>query len=448
MQKPSIPEGVRDFSPEQVFKRNYLFDVIKKVFLKYGFQPIETPTMEKLSTLTGKYGEEGDRLLFKILNNGDFLAKANKEALETMNSNKLVASIADRGMRYDLTVPFARYVVMHQNEIAFPFKRYQIQPVWRADRAQRGRYREFYQCDVDVVGSNSLLYEAELVQIYDEVFRELDLNVVIKVNNRKILEGIAEAIGAKEQFMDMTVAIDKLDKIAWEGVEKELIQRGFEAASIQKLQNILAIKDLATLKVHFAQSEIGLKGIAELEAFHKYLDKSTLTNEMAFDITLARGLTYYTGCIFEVSSKDAKMGSIGGGGRYDDLTGIFGLKGVSGVGVSFGAERIFDIMEELGKFPTENQNQVKVFFVAEGEAQHLFAFECVTALRKAGINADIYPEAAKFKKQMEYVLKRNFEYVAIIEQEELEAKKVKFRNMKTKAQEILTLDELIEKIKQ
>lgn len=448
MQKPSIPEGVRDFSPEQVFKRNYLFDVIKKVFLKYGFQPIETPTMEKLSTLTGKYGEEGDRLLFKILNNGDFLAKANKEALETMNSNKLAASIADRGMRYDLTVPFARYVVMHQNEIAFPFKRYQIQPVWRADRAQRGRYREFYQCDVDVVGSNSLLYEAELVQIYDEVFRELDLNVVIKVNNRKILEGIAEAIGAKEQFMDMTVAIDKLDKIAWEGVEKELIQRGFEAASIQKLQNILAIKDLATLKVHFAQSEIGLKGIAELEAFHKYLDKSTLTNEVAFDITLARGLTYYTGCIFEVSSKDAKMGSIGGGGRYDDLTGIFGLKGVSGVGVSFGAERIFDIMEELGKFPTENQNQVKVFFVAEGEAQHLFAFECVTALRKAGINADIYPEAAKFKKQMEYVLKRNFEYVAIIEQEELEAKKVKFRNMKTKAQEILTLDELIEKIKQ
>lgn len=448
MQKPSIPEGVRDFSPEQVFKRNYLFDVIKKVFLKYGFQPIETPTMEKLSTLTGKYGEEGDRLLFKILNNGDFLAKANKEALETMNSNKLVASIADRGMRYDLTVPFARYVVMHQNEIAFPFKRYQIQPVWRADRAQRGRYREFYQCDVDVVGSNSLLYEAELVQIYDEVFRELDLNVVIKVNNRKILEGIAEAIGAKEQFMDMTVAIDKLDKIAWEGVEKELTQRGFEAASIQKLQNILAIKDLATLKVHFAQSEIGLKGIAELEAFHKYLDKSALTNEVAFDITLARGLTYYTGCIFEVSSKDAKMGSIGGGGRYDDLTGIFGLKGVSGVGVSFGAERIFDIMEELGKFPTENQNQVKVFFVAEGEAQHLFAFECVTALRKAGINADIYPEAAKFKKQMEYVLKRNFEYVAIIEQEELEAKKVKFRNMKTKAQEILTLDELIEKIKQ
>ncbi len=443
MSKPSIPEGVRDFSPEQVFKRNYLFDVIKKVFLKYGFQPIETPTMEKLSTLTGKYGEEGDRLLFKILNNGDFLAKANKDALADMNSTKLVSSIADRGMRYDLTVPFARYVVMHQNEIAFPFKRYQIQPVWRADRAQRGRYREFYQCDVDVVGSGSLMYEAELVQIYDEVFRDLDLNIVIKVNNRKILEGIADSVGARDKFIDMTVAIDKLDKIGWEGVTKELEQRGISADSVTKIQQILAVKTLTELKGFFAESEIGLKGIAELEQFHNYLDNSTLTNEVAFDITLARGLTYYTGCIFEVSSKDAKMGSIGGGGRYDDLTGVFGLKGVSGVGVSFGAERIFDIMEELDKFPKNNESQAKILFVAFDDASHLFAFQAVTQLRKAGINADIYPEAAKMKKQMEYANRRKFAYVAIVGEAEREANKIMLKNMVSGEQNLLSIDEVI-----
>lgn len=447
MSKPSIPEGTRDFGPNQVAKRNYIFDAIKKVFIKYGFQPLETPTMEKLSTLTGKYGEEGDRLIFKILNNGDFLSKANKEALDTMNSNKLISSISERGLRYDLTVPFARFVVMNQHNLAFPFKRYQIQPVWRADRPQRGRYREFYQCDVDVIGSNSLLYEAELVQIYDEVFAELGLNVIIKINNRKVLEGIAESVGARDKFMDMTVAIDKLDKIGIEGVEKELIERGIGQEAIEKIKQILTVKTLAELKPLFSNSEIGLKGIEELEMFHHYFDTSTPKNEVEFDITLARGLNYYTGCIFEVVAKDAKMGSIGGGGRYDDLTGVFGLKGMSGVGVSFGAERIYDIMEELNLFPSENQNQVKVFFIGVDEATHLFAFECVTKLRKAGINADIYPEAAKFKKQMEYVLKRDFEHVAIIEQEELEAQKVKFRNMRTKEQDILTLEELIEKIK-
>jgi histidyl-tRNA synthetase len=444
MSKPSIPEGTRDFGPEQVAKRNYIFDTIKKVFVKYGFAPLETPTMEKLSTLTGKYGEEGDRLIFKILNNGDFLSKANKEALETMNSTKLISSISERGLRYDLTVPFARFVVMNQHNLAFPFKRYQIQPVWRADRPQRGRYREFYQCDVDVIGSESLLYEAELVQIYDEVFAELKVNVVIKINNRKVLEGIAEAAGIKEKFMDMTVAIDKLDKIGMEGVEKELTERGIHTEAIEKIKNILTIKDLAALKPFFVNSEIGLKGIAELESFHRFFDVYEAKNDVEFDITLARGLNYYTGCIFEVAAKDAKMGSIGGGGRYDDLTGVFGLKNMSGVGVSFGAERIYDIMEELNLFPNDNLNPVKVLFMAHEEDTHLFGFQCVTQLRKAGINADIYPEPAKYKKQIEYALKRKFECIAIIEGEDLAAQKVKLRNLTTKEQRVLTVSEMIE----
>ena len=443
MSKPSIPEGTRDFGPEQVAKRNYIFVIIKKVFVKYGFQPIETPTMEKLSTLTGKYGEEGDRLLFKVLNNGDFLTKANKDALETMNSTKLISSISERGLRYDLTVPFARFVVMNQHNLAFPFKRYQIQPVWRADRPQRGRYREFYQCDVDVIGSESLLYEAELMQIYDEIFAELGLNVVIKINNRKVLEGIAEAAGVKEKFMDMTVAIDKLDKIGMEGVEKELTERGINQEAIEKIKTVLTVKDLATLKMHFANSETGLKGIAELENFHRFFDTYEAKNEVQFDITLARGLNYYTGCIFEVAAKDAKMGSIGGGGRYDDLTGVFGLKNMSGVGISFGAERIYDIMEELQLFPTENLNQAKVLFMAHEEDTHLFGFQCVTQLRKAGINADIYPEPAKYKKQIEYAIKRKFEYVAIIEAEELAIQKVRLRNMNTKEQQVLTMAEMV-----
>jgi histidyl-tRNA synthetase len=363
--------------------------------------------------------------------------------LANMNSNQLISSIADRGMRYDLTVPFARYVVMHQNDIAFPFKRYQIQPVWRADRAQRGRYREFYQCDVDVIGSTSLMYEAELVQIYDEIFHNLDLNVVIKVNNRKILEGIAEAAGIKDKFIDMTVAIDKLDKIAWEGVEKELSQREINNDAVAKIKEILAVKDLSSLKPFFATSEIGLKGIEELEQFHQYLDSSELYNKVSFEITLARGLNYYTGCIFEVESLDAKMGSIGGGGRYDDLTSVFGLKGVSGVGVSLGAERIFDIMEELDKFPKENANLAKVLFVSFDEKSHHFAFQSVSTLRKAGINADIYPEAAKMQKQMTYANRRGFAYVAIIGDAEREANKIMLKNMLTGEQQLLGIEEII-----
>ncbi|MEM8909447.1 MAG: ATP phosphoribosyltransferase regulatory subunit, partial [Bacteroidota bacterium] len=327
--KPSIPKGTRDFTPTQVFKRNYIFDTIKRVFIKYGYQPIETPTMENLSTLTGKYGEEGDKLLFKVLNNGDYLSKANAQALAERNSAQLTSSISKRGLRYDLTVPFARFVVMHQNDIAFPFKRYQIQPVWRADRPQKGRYQEFYQCDVDVVGSDSLMYEAELVQIYDEVFAELKVAVSIKINNRKILAGMAEAAGIAEQFKEMTVAIDKLDKVGIEGVKKELASKDIPSASIDKIEQMLGLNDLAALRELFANSETGLKGIAELETFYQYFDKQTAHNEVVFDITLARGLNYYTGCIFEVKAKDVQIGSIGGGGRYDDLTGVFGLKGVS-----------------------------------------------------------------------------------------------------------------------
>jgi histidyl-tRNA synthetase len=447
MSKPSIPEGVRDFSPIQVGKRTYIFDTIKKVFTKYGFQPIETPTFEKLSTLTGKYGDEGDKLLFKILNNGDFLAKANKDALAENNSTKLVSSIADRGLRYDLTVPFARYVVMHQNDIAFPFKRYQIQPVWRADRPQRGRYREFYQCDVDVVGSPSLMYEAELVQIYDQVFNQLNLPVVIKVNNRKILEGIAEAAGIKDQFMTMTVAIDKLDKVGIEGVEKELTERGIDASAIEKIKTILFIKELSVLKDLFQDSPTGLKGIEELEIFHSYLDMQATTNEVEFDITLARGLSYYTGCIFEVAAKGIKMGSIGGGGRYDDLTGIFGLKGVSGVGISFGADRIYDVLEELDLFPKDAVSNLSVLFVAMDDAAHKFAFSCVNKVRNAGINADIYPEPAKMQKQMKFANARNVAFVAIIGEAELEQQTVMLKNMITGEQAEMNVETLIAKLK-
>jgi histidyl-tRNA synthetase len=441
--KPSIPEGTRDFSPEQVFKRTYIFDTIKKVFTKYGYAPIETPTMEKLSTLTGKYGEEGDRLLFKILNNGDFLAKANKEAIAAGNSTKLISSISERGLRYDLTVPFARYVVMHQNDISFPFKRYQIQPVWRADRPQKGRYREFYQCDCDVVGSGSLMYEAELMQIYDEVFHNLKLNVVIKINNRKILEGIAEAAGIKAQFMDMTVAIDKLDKIGMEGVEKELITRGISNEAIEKIKQILEVRQLEPLKTLFANSPTGLKGIEELKTFHQYFDLFDTKNELLFDITLARGLNYYTGCIFEVQAKDAKMGSIGGGGRYDDLTGVFGLKGVSGVGISFGAERIYDVMDELQLFPSEMTKQLKVLFVAFDEATHLFAFQALTRLRQAGINADLYPEPTKLQKQMKYANARDVPYTALVGETEMDAQKVMLKDMVSGTQQLLSVEELI-----
>lgn len=443
MSKPSIPEGTRDFGPEVLAKRNYIFDTIRKVFVKYGFQPIETPTMEKLSTLTGKYGEEGDKLLFKILNNGDFLQKANQEALIDKNSSKLISSICERGLRYDLTVPFARYVVMHRNEITFPFKRYQIQPVWRADRPQKGRYREFYQCDADVVGAESLMHEAELVKIYDEVFSTLRLNVTIKVNNRKVLEGLAEVANISHQFMDMTIAIDKLDKIGMNGVKKELKERNIPEQSIEIIEKVLGSKSLSEISKILENSEIGKKGIEELKKFHTYLDPIGTKNEVQFDATLARGLNYYTGCIFEVVAKDTPMGSIGGGGRYDNLTGVFGLEGVSGVGISFGADRIYDVMETLKLFPNSTNNPLQVFMIGMDEASHLFAFECAEKLRSAGIVTDIYPEPAKIKKQMEYANKRNAQYVIVIGTDEMQTGVLTLKNMIDGSQEKMSLESII-----
>jgi histidyl-tRNA synthetase len=444
--KPSIPKGTRDFGPEEVVKRQYIFDIIRNTFVKFGYQPLETPVMEELSTLTGKYGDEGDKLVFKVLNNGDFLAKADETALADKNSNKVLPSISKRGLRYDLTVPFARYVVMNQHLISFPFKRYQIQPVWRADRPQKGRYQEFYQCDVDVVGSDSLMYEAELVQIYDEVFAKLGLKVAIKINNRKILFGMAEAAGIPKQFMDMTVAIDKLDKVGMEGVRDELRNKGVSEEAIANIETMLQTTSLAPLKTLFANSPTGLKGIEELERFHRYFDLSASINKVEFDVTLARGLSYYTGCIFEVVAEDVKMGSIGGGGRYDDLTGVFGLKGVSGVGVSFGAERIYDVMEELKLFPDNFQSKLKVILLAFDEASHLYAFKCLNDLRKADINADLYPTPAKFNKQMKYANDRKVPYVIVIGDKEMESGLLTFKDMQTGEQEHLPLKGIIDRL--
>lgn len=445
--KVGIPKGTRDFSPQQVNKRNYIFDTIKNVFVKYGYQPIETPTMEKLSTLTGKYGDEGDQLLFKVLNNGDFLLKADIEALETRDSAKLTPSISKRGLRYDLTVPFARYVVMYQNDIAFPFKRYQIQPVWRADRPQKGRYQEFYQCDVDVVGSDSLVCEAELAQIYDEVFAKLTLPVEIRINNRKILAGIAEVAGVTDEFASMTVAIDKLDKIGKEGVRKELSGRGISDDAIKKIEEVLAVQKLEELEPLLEKSEVGMKGIEEVKTVFQYLQVYQPGNEILFDVTLARGLNYYTGCIFEVQAKGVDMGSIGGGGRYDDLTGVFGLKDVSGVGVSFGAERIYDVMEELDLFPADDARDLKLLFLALDEKSHLFAFEQLAKVRTAGINAEIYPDPVKMKKQMKYANARGAQYVSIIGSQEMGSGKLSLKNMESGEQEMMTIDAIIEKLK-
>lgn len=439
--KPSIPKGTRDFTPEQIVKRNYIFDTVKSVFVKYGFQPIETPTMENLSTLTGKYGEEGDQLLFKILNSGDFL----KKATELDNAQKLTFQISEKGLRYDLTVPFARYVVMHQNEIAFPFKRYQIQPVWRADRPQRGRFREFYQCDVDIVGSDSLMYEADLVNIYDEVFTKLGINTTIKINNRKVLAGMAEAAGIPDKMIDMTVAIDKLDKIGIEGVRKEMQERGISDESIATIENILTIKTLTDLKAVFANgvSAIGEKGVEELETVFDLLSLSEQKNEVVFDITLARGLSYYTGCIFEVAANDVNVGSIGGGGRYDDLTGMFGLKGVSGVGVSFGAERIYLVMEELGLFPKDDSQNLKLLFVTFDNESFMYAYKALLKIRQSGINAELYPEPTKMKKQMKYADARNVPFVAIVGSEEMNEGVFAVKNMETGQQQKYDLTTLI-----
>lgn len=446
MQKPSLPEGTRDFGPEQVRKRTYIFDTIRSVFVRFGFQPLETPAMENLSTLTGKYGDEGDKLLFKILNNGDFLKEANAEALANRDSNKLIPSIAKRGLRYDLTVPFARYVVMNRGTLSFPFKRYQIQPVWRADRPQRGRYREFFQCDADVIGSDSLLYEAELTQIYDEAFALLGVPVIIKINNRKILFGIAEAAGITERFMDMTVAIDKLDKIGIEGVREELAERGISGKAISTIETILQTKDLPSLASVFSNSPTGMLGVEELSRVFRLLEKTGLTNDVRFDITLARGLTYYTGCIFEVAAKDFKMGSIGGGGRYADLTGVFGVPGLSGVGISFGADRIYDVMEGLGLFPETLAESVQIMLASFDESTFQYAFQCATKLRKGGVAAELYPEPGKLKKQFEYAAKRNIPFVAIVGETEMQTGTLMVKDQKTGEQKAMTAEELVGRI--
>ncbi|MFM2268520.1 MAG: hypothetical protein RL757_1961 [Bacteroidota bacterium] len=446
MSKPSIPRGTRDFSPPILARRDYIFETIKGIFQKYGFQGIETPALENLSTLTGKYGEEGDRLLFKVLNNGDFLSKANVEALESRNSAKLTLSISDRGLRYDLTVPFARFVVMHQNDLTFPFKRYQIQPVWRGDNPQHGRYREFFQCDADVVGSNSLVYEADLMRIYDEVFAKLNLPVVIKINNRKVLQGIAEAADCGDRFIEMTVAIDKLDKIGWDGVAAELKNRNFSDQNIAAIQQILTLNTLDLLETVAHKSENLKKGIEELKSVYEYFNMTASTNPLEFDITLARGLTYYTGCIFEVKAVGVAMGSIGGGGRYDDLTSVFGLKNMSGVGISFGADRIYDCLEKLNLFPENATNGLKVLFVAFDEAAHRFAYRSLLRVREAGICADIYPEPAKMKKQLDYANRRNVPFVVVVGEEEMTSGLLTLKNMVSGEQQKLDLLEIIKQI--
>ncbi len=442
--KPSIPKGTRDFLPNQVNKRKYIFNIIEGVFKKYAYKPIETPVMENLSTLTGKYGEEGDRLIFKVLNNGDFLAKADKEAIETGNSNRLIPSISKRGLRYDLTVPFARFVVMYQNEISFPFKRYQIQPVWRADRPQKGRYQEFYQCDVDVVGSDSLVYEAELMQIYQEVFAALKIPVTIKINNRKVLFGIAETAGVKELFVEMTTAIDKLDKIGEEGVVTEMTNRGIPSSSIDKIMAMLQIHDLDTLIANM-NSEEGKLGCEELKTVFALL-KDQGIDDLKFDISLARGLNYYTGCIFEVMCDEVKIGSIGGGGRYDNLTEVFGLKGVSGVGMSFGAARIYDVMEELDLFPKDVVQGMQVLIVSFDEAAFRYGFNVVSRLRKAGIASDIYPKPSKMKKQMKYANDLHVPFVVIIGDDEINSGKLTVKDMENGQQSSLDIESLISRI--
>jgi len=448
--KPSVPKGTRDFSPTEMVRRNFIFDTIKSVFRKYGYQQIETPSMEKLSTLTGKYGEEGDKLIFKILNNGDFLADGGVNAENiTADSKRLAPLIAEKALRYDLTVPFARYVVMHQNEIAFPFKRFQVQPVWRADRPQKGRYREFYQCDADVVGSDSLLNEAEFVLIYDEALSKLGLkDFTIKINNRKILTGIAEIIGKADNIIDLTVAIDKLDKIGFDGVVKELLDRGFAGADIEKIKPVILLEGtneekLESLRTALAASTTGLKGCDEIETVFNYIASCQLqTAGLELDITLARGLNYYTGAIFEVKTNQVSIGSIGGGGRYDDLTGMFGLKGLTGVGISFGADRIYDVMEDLSLFPPETAQSTRFLFCCFDKEGEKFALPILQKLRRRDVNAELYPAGAKLKKQLDYANNKNIPYVVIIGSEEIESGLLTLKNMETGVQEKRTVDQI------
>lgn len=456
--KPSLPKGTRDFSPKEMVKRNYIYDTIKTVFKKYGYAEIQTPSMENLQTLTGKYGDEGDKLIFKILNSGDYLAKVDETLLATRNSQLATSKLSEKALRYDLTVPFARYVVMHQSEIAFPFKRFQVQPVWRADRPQKGRYREFYQCDADVVGSTSLLNEAEFILIYHEALSNLGLkDFNIKINNRKILSGIAEIIGKPELIVDMTVAIDKLDKIGLDGVSKELIERGFTQADIEKLKPVILlegsnVEKLASLKSVLASSATGLKGIEEIETVFNYvsklvIDQSQLATTIQLDITLARGLNYYTGCIFEVKTNEVAMGSIGGGGRYDDLTGMFGLKDLTGVGISFGADRIYDVLEELNLFPTSAQQGTKVLISNFDENAELYALPLLQQLRETGIAAELYPASAKLKKQMSYADAKSIPYVILIGDEEMQSGLLTLKNMESGEQEKLAGAQIIQKLK-
>jgi histidyl-tRNA synthetase len=452
--KPSVPKGTRDFSPTEMVKRNFIFDTIKGVFRKYGYQQIETPSMENLSTLTGKYGEEGDKLIFKILNSGDFWndveSKKQKDVNFEYNAKSLVSIISEKALRYDLTVPFARYVVKHQNEITMPFKRFQVQPVWRADRPQKGRYREFYQCDADVVGSDSLLNEAEFVLIYDEALSKLGLkDFTIKINNRKILSGIAEIIDKADNIIDLTVAIDKLDKIGLDGVIKELMDRGFTADDIEKIKPVILLEGsnaekLESLRSALANSATGLKGCEELETVFNYIASCPLTTaNLELDITLARGLNYYTGAIFEVKTNEVAMGSIGGGGRYDDLTGMFGLKGLTGVGISFGADRIYDVMDELNLFPEATSQSTQLLICCFDKEGETFALPILQQLRKKEINAELYPAGAKLKKQLDYANNKNIPFTIIIGSEEIESGLLTIKNMQTGVQEKRSVDEII-----
>ncbi|MDP3180931.1 MAG: histidine--tRNA ligase [Bacteroidota bacterium] len=447
-QKPSIPKGTRDFSPAEMTNRNYIFDSIKSIFRLYGFQPIETPAMENLSTLMGKYGEEGDKLLFKILNSGDFAGNLSDQELLERNSIRLTNKISEKGLRYDLTVPFARFVVQYRNDISFPFKRYQIQPVWRADRPQKGRYREFYQCDVDIVGSDSLLNEMELVQIVDQVFAKLKINTVVKINNRKILAGIAEVMGAKDRIIDITVAIDKIDKIGLVKVNEELLEKGISKSAVDKLQPILHLsgsvrEKLAQLEKVISHSESGKKGIEEMRTLFAYLDTLELSAEIELDLTLARGLNYYTGAIFEVKAKDVAMGSICGGGRYDDLTGNFGMPNVSGVGISFGADRIYDVLTQLELFPAATADSTNLMFVNFGPSEEAFCLPILAAVRKAGINAEIFPDTSKMAKQMTWANNKNIPFVAIVGETEMSLGKINLKDMISGEQQLVDQQELI-----
>jgi len=451
-QKPSIPKGTRDFSPVEMAKRNYIFNTIREVFHLFGYQQIETPSMENLSTLMGKYGDEGDKLLFKIQNSGDYFSGLTDEELLSRNAAKLASKFCEKGLRYDLTVPFARYVVMHRDEISFPFKRYQIQPVWRADRPQKGRYREFYQCDADVVGSNSLLNEVELVQMIDRVYGKFGIRVSIKINNRKILTGIAEIIGEADKIVDITVAIDKLDKIGLDNVNAELASKGIPQEAIEKLQPIIMLsgtneEKLETLKTVLAASETGLKGVEESEFILKTVASLGVKSEVELDLTLARGLNYYTGAIFEVKALDVQIGSISGGGRYDNLTGVFGMSGMSGVGISFGADRIYDVLNQLDLYPKEAVNATQLLFVNFGEKEAAYCLPVLSAARDAGIRAEIYPDSAKMKKQMSYANDKNIPFVAIVGENEMNEGKLTLKNMTTGEQSLVTPEELLAAIK-